>query len=91
MSDDSGLRDQLLEKNEISDSYYHVDQQSDSMMVEEQNNDNSENDSLQTKHSKYVYYNSLIFKLELIERSIDYILNLSVMKHLHYIIFQLST
>uniref|UniRef100_M1AYB1 TF-B3 domain-containing protein n=1 Tax=Solanum tuberosum TaxID=4113 RepID=M1AYB1_SOLTU len=52
MSDDSGLRDQLLEKNEISDSYYHVDQQSDSMMVEEQNNDNSENDSLQTKHSK---------------------------------------
>ncbi|KAK6798824.1 hypothetical protein RDI58_006527 [Solanum bulbocastanum] len=52
MSDDSGLRDQLLEKNEISESYYHVDQQSDSMKVEEQNNDNSENDSLQTKHSK---------------------------------------
>ncbi|XP_049383073.1 uncharacterized protein LOC125847514 [Solanum stenotomum] len=52
MSDDSGLRDQLLEKNEISDSNYHVDQQSDSMKVEEQNNDNSENDSLQTKHSK---------------------------------------
>lgn len=71
MSDDSGLRDQLLEKNEISDSYYQVDQQSDSTtVVEEQNNeisdnpDNSENGSLQIKDSKYVYYNSLFFKLE---------------------------
>ncbi|XP_055803652.1 uncharacterized protein LOC129872795 [Solanum dulcamara] len=59
MSDDSGLRDQLLEKNEISDSYNQVDQQSDSTtVVEEQNNeisdnpDNSDNGSLQTKDSK---------------------------------------
>ncbi|MCD7453148.1 hypothetical protein HAX54_019891 [Datura stramonium] len=57
MSDDSGLRDQLLEKNEISDSYVEVDQQSDSMM-EGQNNEisidgeNSGSGSLETKHSK---------------------------------------
>ncbi|XP_059295289.1 uncharacterized protein LOC132048402 isoform X2 [Lycium ferocissimum] len=58
MSDNSGLRDRLLEKNEISDNYFEVDQQSDSMTVEEQNNeirDNTENSgsgSLKTKDSK---------------------------------------
>lgn len=54
MSDDSGLRDQLLEKNEMSYSYNQV---SDLMTVEEQYNEITKNGSLQTKDSKYVYYN----------------------------------
>ncbi|KAK4367406.1 hypothetical protein RND71_011198 [Anisodus tanguticus] len=58
MSDDSGLRDRLLEKNAISGNYFQDDQQSDSMVVEVHNNeisDNAENSrtgSPQTKDSK---------------------------------------
>ncbi|CAN4082349.1 unnamed protein product [Withania somnifera] len=58
MSDDLGLRDQLLEKNEISDNYYHVEQQSDSITVKEHNSEipnieeNLRSCSLQTKHFK---------------------------------------
>ncbi|KAM3364048.1 hypothetical protein P3S68_018902 [Capsicum galapagoense] len=54
MSDDSGLRDQLLEKNEISDGYFEVDRQSDSMTIEVHNNEFSEHSgssSMQTKYS----------------------------------------